>query len=209
MTMQSADSSFSTPVFDAITARRSLRRYQPEPVPQQVIERLLTAAIWSPSAHNRQPWRFVVIQSSEQKHALASAMGARLRRDLEADGVEQTLIEADVARSFDRMTAAPVLILLCLTLSDMDVYDDAKRAHHEYIMAVQSVAMAGQNILLTAHEVGLGACWMCAPLFCPEVVQVALALPDDWQPQGLLTLGYPAQEREKTRSPLETRVLWR
>jgi nitroreductase len=50
---------------------------------------------------------------------------------------------------------------------------------------------------------------MCAPLFCPDVVRAALELPDDWQPQGVITLGYPAQEREKSRQPLETSVLWR
>lgn len=207
--MASAEMTTLTPVFDVILARRSLRRYQPDPVARDVVERLLTAAIWGPSAHNRQPWRFVVIQSPEQKHQLASAMGEKLRRDLEADNLDPVLIEADVARSYNRMTAAPVLILLCLTMSDMDVYDDARRAHHEYIMAVQSVAMAGQNILLTAHEVGLGACWMCAPLFCPDVVRSALDLPEDWEPQGLVTVGYPAQEREKTRKPIETSVLWR
>jgi coenzyme F420-0:L-glutamate ligase/coenzyme F420-1:gamma-L-glutamate ligase len=69
--------------------------------------------------------------------------------------------------------------------------------------------MAGQNLLLAAHEAGLGACWMCAPLFCPDVVGSALDLPEDWQPQALVTLGYPMETREKTRQPLETRVVWR
>ena len=76
-------------------------------------------------------------------------------------------------------------------------------------MAAQSVAMAGQNVLLAAHALGLGACWLCAPLFCPEVVRETLALPLDWQPQGLITAGYPAEAKEKTRAPLETRVLYR
>jgi coenzyme F420-0:L-glutamate ligase / coenzyme F420-1:gamma-L-glutamate ligase len=74
---------------------------------------------------------------------------------------------------------------------------------------VQSVAMAGQNLLLAAHDAGLGACWMCGPLFCPDVVRQVLALPDDWQPQGLITLGYPAQTRTRTRRPVEESVLWR
>lgn len=70
-------------------------------------------------------------------------------------------------------------------------------------MAVQSVAMAGQNLLLAAHAHGLGACWMCAPLFCPDVVRSALSLPIDWEPQGLITLGNPAQSRSKTRRKLD------
>lgn len=60
-------------------------------------------------------------------------------------------------------------------------------------MAVQGAAMAAHNILLAAHATGLGACWMCAPLFCPQVVSEALTLPDDWEPQALITLGFPAE----------------
>jgi F420 biosynthesis protein FbiB-like protein len=136
-------------------------------------------------------------------------MGVRLRRDLAADGVPADVIEADAARSYERITSAPVIVVLCLTLADMDAYPDPARAHHEWTMAVQSVAMAGQNLLLSAHAVGLGACWMCAPLFCPDIVRDALELPPDWQPQGLITLGFPAQERSRTRKPLEESVLWR
>jgi F420 biosynthesis protein FbiB-like protein len=199
----------TTDFIDLLRNRRSLRRYHPEPVPQALIKQVLTAAIWAPSAHNRQPWRFAVVQSPAQKEMLASAMGARLRRDLEADHVPEAVIAADVNRSYERLTTAPVLMMVCLSLVAMDQYPDEKRAQAEYIMAVQSVAMAGQNMLLAAHEVGLGACWMCAPLFCPDVVRAALELPADWQPQGVITLGYPAQEREKSRQPLETSVLWR
>lgn len=198
-----------TPLFEILLSRRSIRRYRPDPVPREMIETVLTAAIWSPSAHNRQPWRFAVVQSGEQKEALAKAMGARLRRDSAADGVPAAVIEADAARSYQRITAAPVVIALCLSMVDMDVYPDTKRAHNEYVMAVQSVAMAGQNLLLAVEEAGLGACWMCAPLFCPDVVRDTLRLPDDWQPQALLTMGYPAEVREKTRHPLEMSVLWR
>jgi coenzyme F420-0:L-glutamate ligase/coenzyme F420-1:gamma-L-glutamate ligase len=196
-------------ILDNLLSRRSIRRYLPDPVPRELIERLLTAAIWSPSAHNRQPWRFAVVETQSQKEYLARAMGARLRRDLAADGVPESAIEADASRSYSRLTSAPVLIVLCLSMVDMDVYNDEKRNRNEYLMAVQSVAMAGQNILLAAYDAGLGACWMCAPLFCPDVVCDTLNLPDDWQPQAILTIGYPAETREKTRQPLESSVLWR
>jgi F420 biosynthesis protein FbiB-like protein len=136
-------------------------------------------------------------------------MGARLRRDLENDHAPADLIEKDTARSYARMTSAPVIIVLCLSMVDMDRYTDEQRNLNEYIMAAQSTAMAGQNLLLAAHEAGLAACWMCAPLFCPDVVRDVLNLPDDWQAQALITLGYPAETREKTRHPLETSVLWR
>ncbi|MBZ0298810.1 MAG: nitroreductase family protein [Anaerolineae bacterium] len=196
-------------MLDVLITRRSLRRYRPDPVPRALIERVLTAAVWAPSAHNRQPWRFAVVEGQEQKETLAGAMGAALRSDLEADQAPQVVIEADVARSYDRITSAPCLIVIGLTMVDMDAYPDEKRSRAEYLMAVQSTAMAGQNLLIAAHDAGLGACWMCAPLFCPDVVRAALKLPEDWQPQGLITLGYPAQERDKSRRPLEASVLWR
>lgn len=188
--------------------RRSIRRYEPREVPQSTLEALLEAAVWAPSAHNRQPWRFAVVRGAGQER-LARAMGARLRADLERDNAPQAVIEADVTRSYERLTGAPVVIVLCLSMADMDTYPDARRQQHEWTMAVQSVAMAGQNLLLAAHAHGLGACWMCAPLFCPDVVQDALDLPPDWEPQGLITLGYAAQTRDKTRQPLAEKVVWR
>lgn len=196
-------------LYDAIFDRRSLRRYTPDPVPDPVIEDILSAAVYAPSAHNRQPWRFVITREPTTQDHLARAMGDRLRRDLTADDVPSEIIEADVARSYDRITSAPVLITLCLSMVEMDSYPDSRRSHLEWVMAVQSVAMAGQNLLLAAHAYGLGACWMCAPLFCPDVVSAALTLPEDWQPQGMVTLGYPAQERAKTRKPLREVVTWR
>jgi F420 biosynthesis protein FbiB-like protein len=187
--------------------RRSIRRYQPEPIPPELIERLLTAASWAPSAHKRQPWRFTVLTEVEIKHRLATAMGARLRADLTADRAPAEVIEKDVGRSYQRITSAPLLILLCLTMVDMDAYTDAARQDKEWLMAVQSTAMAGQNLLLAAHALGLGACWMCAPLFCPDAVKEVLSLPTDWEPQALITVGYPAESKHKTRHPLATRLL--
>ena len=192
-----------------IRERRSIRRYDSRPVAAELVDQLLGAAIWAPSAHNRQPWRFVIISEAATKHQLATAMGEQLRRDLAADDLPADFIERDAGRSYARLTAAPLLILLSLTLADMDAYPDERRAHNEALMAAQSVAMAGQNILLAAHALGLGACWLCAPLFCPQTVRRTLDLPDDWQPQGLITVGYPAQIKEKTRHPLGTRVLYR
>ncbi|MCY3905653.1 MAG: nitroreductase family protein [Anaerolineaceae bacterium] len=190
-------------------ARRSLRRYRPDRPPRELLRQVLQAAIQAPSAHNRQPWRFVVLLEDADRAGLARAMGERLRQDLKADGVPAAVIEADVGRSFERMTGAPVLILLCLSIRDMDVYPDEGRNAAEHTMAVQGTAMAGQNLLLAAHGLGLGACWMCAPLFCPDVVASALQLPVDWQPQGLITLGWPAQSRSRDRRPLDEVLLWR
>jgi F420 biosynthesis protein FbiB-like protein len=192
-----------------LTRRRSVLRYLPDPVPDNVIREILTAAIWAPSAHNRQPWRFTVVGEAETKKRLATAMGARLRADLTADSVPPEVIDRDVGRSYDRLTNAPAFILLCLTMADMDSYSDEKRQHSENVMAIQSAAMAGQNLLLAAHARGLGACWMCAPLFCPALARTTLDLPPDWEPQGLITIGYPAETRQQTRQPLSSRLVYR
>lgn len=192
-----------------LRARRSLRRYRPEPVPQRYVEQLLEAATWAPSAHNRQPWRFAISQEAGTKRRLAREMGALLRRDLTADGVASAVIEADVQRSYQRISGAPLLIVLCVSMRDMDVYTDEERRAHERTMAQQSVAMAGQNMLLMASSLGLGACWVCAPLFCQGLVRAVLDLPEDWQPQGMITLGYATEQRQRGREPWETRVLWR
>ena len=172
--------------------RRSIRRYRPEPLPDGIIERLIDAARLAPSAHNRQPWRFVVLQHAAEKARLADAMGARLRADRLADGNDPEAVEKDVANSRSRITSAPAVIAVCTTLSDMDCYPDARRAEAERLMAIQSTAMAAQNLLLLAHAEGLGACWMCAPLFCADTVKLTLDLPSDWHPQALITLGLPA-----------------
>lgn len=188
---------------DWLTSRRSLRRYQSTPISNDLVEQLLTAATWAPSAHNRQPWRFAVIQNEVVKQELAYNMGAKLRADLKADHVPADVIEKDASRSYQRINSAPLLILLSLSMADMDSYPDEKRQQHEWLMAVQSTALAGQNLLLAAHALGLGACWMCAPLFCPEVVKNSLSLPEDWEPQAMITLGYPAEMKEKTRHPID------
>jgi nitroreductase len=76
-------------------------------------------------------------------------------------------------------------------------------------MAGQAVAAALQNMLLRASELGLGACWMCAPLFCPDVVRQTLGLPADWEPQALLTLGFPADEgKARGRRPVDEMTVW-
>jgi F420 biosynthesis protein FbiB-like protein len=192
-----------------IRQRRSIRRYLPGSIDRKVIDRMLLAATQAPSAHNRQPWRFAVLEESAAKQALATAMGRRLRDDRTVDGDNAEAIEADVARSYARITGAPAVIVVCVEMRDMDQYPDERRRNAEYLMAVQSTAMATQNLLLAAAQERLGACVMCAPMFCPDVVVEALGLPASWQPQMLLTIGSPADAgKSRTRLPLEEIVTW-
>ena len=182
--------------------RRSIRRYTDRPVPSQLIDQLLEAATRAPSAHNRQPWRFAVISHPIVKAQLADRMGERLKIDRlrAADRVEE--IDRDVQRSRARINAAPIIIIACLSISHPDQF--------ERLMAIQSVAAAIQNLLLAAHDAGLGACWMAAPLYCPDVVRDVLQLPDDWEAQALITIGYPADEYQpKARVDFRELTLYR
>jgi F420 biosynthesis protein FbiB-like protein len=186
-----------------LRSRRSIRRFRPQPVEPKLLQELMEAARWAPSPHNRQPWRFVVLESDAARQRLARAMGDRLRADRLADGDDPQAVEADVARSYARITGAAATVLLCMTLEQMDRYPDARRARAERRMAVQGVSMAGGNLLLAAHAAGLGACWICAPLFAPEVVRQVLELPEDWEPQGLVVMGWPDEiPAERSRMPL-------
>ena len=188
------NSSGADEILGLIHSRRSIRRYRADPIPRETIDRLLEAAIWAPSAHNRQPWRFAVVAAPDAKERLASAMGDRLRADRLRDGDAPEVVEQDVRRSRERIAGAPVVVVACLSMRDMDRYPDERRAAAERTMAIQSVAASIQNLLLAAHALGLGACWMCAPLFCPDTLRAALALPDDWEAQALITIGVPADE---------------
>jgi coenzyme F420-0:L-glutamate ligase/coenzyme F420-1:gamma-L-glutamate ligase len=194
----------ATNLITAMQSRRSIRRFSPEAVSDDVIHRVLSAACLAPSSHNRQPWRFAVVTLTSDKDRLARAMGKHLRADRLKDGDDAADVEADALRSYTRITGAPVVIVVSMVLEEMDVYPDNRRAEAERMMAVQSVAMAGYGLLLAAHAEGLGACWMCAPVFAPQGALEALGLPPSWHPQGLVVLGWPAdQGRARGRRPIE------
>jgi F420 biosynthesis protein FbiB-like protein len=191
-----------------IKSRRSIRRYDPRPVDASTIDVLLEAGTWAPSAHNRQPWRFAVLTEVTARETLARRMGDLLRAARLADGDDPADVEADASRSYARITGAPLVIVAFLSMEDMDTYPDPERSAAERLMAVQGVAMAVNNILLAAHAAGLGACWMCAPLFCSAAVVEVVGAPAHWQAQALLTLGYPASKgKPPVRRPLSDVVL--
>ncbi len=193
-----------------LRSRRSVRRFQPVVIPDELMERILATAVCAPSAHNRQPWRFVVVHSAEAKVRLADAMGVEFRRDLLADGLSSEQVEKQVERSRSRILEAPAGIVLFLDLAELDQYPDERRRKAEHIMAVQSVTLGGGLLLLAAHAEGLGGVWVCAPLFAPQAVRVSLDVPPAWEPQGILLLGWPAKTPEpRPRRPLSEVCIYR
>jgi len=201
---------FQSSLVDAIRTRRTVRRFLPDPISSELLGEILALALRAPSAHNSQPWRFVVLQNREDRQALAQVMGVELRASRLKDGDLLEVVEADVARSTALILAAPTAILVCMTRADMHVYPDPDRDLAEMTMGAQSAALAAGFILLAAHASGLGGCWMCAPLFCGDAVRSLLKLAEDWAPQALILLGHSEGDGEtKGRRAMQEVVLWR
>ena len=191
-----------------LQGRRSVRKYQVRSVSRELIEQVLEAARWAPSPHGRQPWRFVVLTRQETKVRLAEHMGKTWQQQLQMDGQSAEIVAIRMEKSRQRILTAPAIIIACLYLEDLDRYPDQKRQADETTMAIQSIGAAIQNMLLMAYDLGLGTGWMCAPLFCPEVVCEALKLDTRLIPQALITLGYDAADpQRRERLPLDTLIV--
>lgn len=193
-----------------LRGRRSVRAFRPDPVPRAIVEAAIAAAGWAPSPHGRQPWRFAVVESRERRFALAEAMAETWEAQLNLDGQDAAAVAHRLARSRERLETAPVLVAPCLYLDDLDVYPDADRQEAERLMAIQSFGAAVQNLLLSLYAAGLDAGWMCAPLFCPDVVRDALGLAPNLHPHALIPIGYAAKDPvRRPRRPLaELIVSW-
>ena len=188
-----------------LRSRRSIRRFKREVVPEVMIDRLLETATYAPSAHNLQPWRFVVVRDPESRSDLGSALTGKMRQDMRVAGSPESEIEARVVRSLNRLEQAPLVIVLC-----RDTGAVKNQTPAEIMMAVQSTALAGLQLLLAAHAEGLGGAWICWPLFAPDEAHEALTLPRTWEPQAMFFLGFPDESPSpRERSPLESLTLIR
>src|SRR5436853_1032100 len=146
-----------------IEARRSIRAFLPEPVPRATLDVLVEAACLAPAPHHSRPWRWVVVDTADDKAALADGMGERWRRDLEGDGVADDRIQELVDSSRETLTGAPALVLGCLTWDGLDSYPDEERRRAEWGMALLSLGAAVENMMLAAADHGLASCWIAAP----------------------------------------------
>jgi len=183
---------------DLLRSRRSIRRFKPDPVPADMIERILMTATHAPSAHNLQPWRFAILKNPELKTQLAQALTGKMRLDMQAEGAAESDIEKRVSNSLRRIAEAPVIFLLC-----RDVTAIRLNTSEETVMNIQSTALAGLQLLLAAHAEGLGANWICWPLYAPEETQSVLNLPKEWEPQAMILVGYSNEEpKSKSLKPI-------
>ncbi len=177
-----------------IRGRRSVRGFTAEPVPPGVIRAAIEAAGWAPSPHGRQPWRFAVVESAEIKRALADAMASTWEEQLSFDGQAAEVIATRLRKSRERVVGAPVLVVPCLFPGVLDVYPDVDRQDAERIMAIQSLGAAIQTMQLQLYAAGWDSGWMCAPLFCPDIVRETLGLAPGTIPQALIPIGRAARE---------------
>jgi len=153
-------------IFEAISKRRSIRQYDPtKPVGDEVVQKVLDAAIAAPNAGNGQNWRFVVVRDKELRHKLAFEAG------------HQKFIEE-----------APVAIVVCSDLEGAaETYGD--RGSNTY--ALQETAAAVENMLLVITALGFGSCWVGA--FNESVASVILGLPQNVRPLAIIPIGVPLE----------------
>jgi len=197
--------SITLDLVDVVRTRRSIRKFKPERIARGVICSLLDLARWSPSAHNTQPWRLMVVDDAEMKGKLAKEMGKVWVSDLVEDGVERNEAERMVKlKNWDRVTSSPVVAIVCLDKRGVYNHTDSRRRRVEYLTAVQSVAAYVQTLLLLAHDHGLGACWICTPLFCQNSVRGVLGLPKELEPQAMIIMGFSDEKPlPSSRKPLD------
>ena len=159
-------------VLSLLKGRRSIRRYRPDPVPDEMIEQLLEAGRWAPSASNRQPWQFIVVRDEAILKQVAQHAAYYFIR-------------------WAHVEEAPLLIVLC--------GDARNRIYRQFLH--EDVGLAGSQIMLQAHALGLGTCWIGG--LDRKAIADVLKVPEHIEIVGLLTVGFPAEDPEPpARKPL-------
>lgn len=179
-----------------IQTRRSVRRYSARPVDAALVEQVLEAARWAPSAGNRQGYRFIVVTCSATIGALAESV-RKVTTELTATA------RADVAldyraylKNFEHFASAPVLIVpifrggLDLLKAGQEGCAGKESPNRPLFDGLSSVSAAIMNILLAAHASGLASCWMTGPLVASQALAEDLQVPHGWQIAAILPLGY-------------------
>ncbi len=199
------DAGFRGEFYRLLEARKSIRKYQPKPVPREAIERILAAGMHAPSGKNRQNWRFFVLTGKKRDEYLKLSQKAWLGiKDVLEKRLKPSLYRF-TERFFFTLGDAPVVIL-CYSLND---------AEERYHTSIGSVYMAVENMNLAALVEGLGCCTMGAPLEVRDEVDrfVGADRLPEYQDGALellcgLVLGYPDHEPPKAPRQNEGRVRW-
>ena len=178
-------------VKDAIMGRRSIRKYKSTPISEEDIRDILEAGTMAPSASNLQPWYFVAVSRRDKLDQIIETMqkvSEAVMPSLEDRFKKYPQVVAETRHFIGMLGDAPLAILVFL-FKDDEVYTRKEKE------LMQSTAAAIENMLLTAHDKGIGSCWMTSPLEAglDEALREQFA-PDKGKMMALLTFGYPDQE---------------
>jgi nitroreductase len=198
---------------EAVEGRRSVRRYRPEPVPREDVERMVALAARAASAGNAQMWRFIAVQDRQVLQAMKRAVDERFDEltawpELAGQGKELRAARAYATFFADAPLCVAVLCLpyasrmdRMLTLRGMSREErDRLRQRPE----LQSVGAAVQLLITAAHSMGCGGCWMSAPVVAAEGLEQVLGVEPPAQLVALVPIGRPAgAPRRSGRLPLE------
>jgi nitroreductase len=186
-------------VIEAIMQRRSIRAYQAKPVPRDMLRAVIEAANEAPSAMNSQPWRFVVVEDAEARKKLLAAALPQAKKITElvkdADPERYEMIKKRYAELPDPVYySAPVVVF---------VIGRGRYAAH-------SCPLACENMMLAAHSLGLGCCWVGFGSMVTEDAgaRSLLELADDEVIFGPILIGYPQGETPRRPAKKEPAVKW-
>ena len=187
-------------LYDAMSTLRAVRRLKPDPIPEDVVERILAAATWAPTGGNVQPWRMIVVTDEDKKAKLEALykplwekyiVGYRDRMSqMDEAGrkkSERTIGAGDYLAT--HMHEAPMIAVFCFNPHLMAITDiDQPRPT---VVGGGSVYPAVQNFLLACRNEGLGC--VLTTLLCQEeaTVKEMLGLPEDWYTCAHVPVGYP------------------
>ena len=181
-------------IFDAIYQRQSIGKVKADPIPRQLIEKLLSAAVQAPNHHRVRPWRFIVLQG-EARHKLGEVMANSKQQ--QTPDAPASVLEGERLKSL----RAPVLIAV-----GVDAPQEPKVLEIENVCAA---AAAVQNLLLAAHALGLAAMWRTGPAAYDPAIKNFLGLAPTQHLIGFIYLGYPeAEYPPKERPSFEDRTIW-
>ncbi len=187
-------------LFELIRTRRSIRRFADRLPDEGQIERVVEAACWAPSNHNRQGWKFVVFRRPEMIRELAGRAREAVRAAAASSGRAVAEQAEEIVHYAGLFENAPVVILAmhkrCAAVGrQLLEHAGNPLASGEAL----STAMAVQNLCLMAHALGMGTCVMTAPLLAGRVWRELPDLPAGFEPTCVVALGYPAEQPEAPR----------
>lgn len=186
-------------VNQAIETRRSVGRVRQDPVPRELVEKILESAVHAPNHKITEPWRFHVF-TGKGRGELARARAELARIQAEDEGEEEEFAAGRISRERKKAFRAPVVIA---------VISKGGRDEVETLENYAACAAAVQNMQLTAHSLGLASIWRTGPLAYHQHMRAFFGLEEGDRIVAFLYLGYPdAGERPRRREPASARTVW-